>query len=89
MKGSHHKKLSGAEGRKRKKEQDEEAKKSSKVMAAFLQKEKDPGSSKSVEDNSSPSTSTPITDILQFQKRAQAMNPAMVVREKDRETVKR
>ena len=41
MKGSHHKNLSGAEGRKRKKEHDEEAKKSSKVMAAFLQKGND------------------------------------------------
>lgn len=67
MKGSYHKKLSGAQGRKRKKEQDEEAKKSSKVMAVFLQKGKDPGSSKSVEDNNSPSTITPIIDTLHFQ----------------------
>lgn len=73
MKRLHHKKLSGAEGRKRKKEQDEEAKKSSKVMTAFLQKGKDPGTSKSVEDNNNPtpSTSTSSTNAPHYQEEDQ------------------
>ena len=67
MKRSHHKKLSGAEGRKRKKEQDESNKKSIKVMSDFLQKGKNPGSLANVDDNNLPSTSKSTTIDLNVQ----------------------